>query len=401
MTLRVAVAGAGVGGCAAAMLLARQGHAVTLFEQAPSPGPVGAGLLLHPSGVAALERLGVAERVLSGAEPIRELVADHLSGGTLSRLEYASAAPAAVGYGVERGALFTALFDAALEAGVVLRAGVRIVGRRESAQGVDLVDDSGLGHGPFDFAIAADGSRSLLRDSLGGATVAEYRHGALWMSGGCAGVRGRLQQVVDGTRCLLGILPTGGGRASLFWGVARDRIDALRAAGFAALRREIERFAPMTAELLERLDGFESTTFATYRRVRLARWSDPTLVVVGDAAHAMSPHLGQGANLALGDAVALADALADARSGATEPAVAFRSFERVRRPIARRYALFSLILAPFFQSEPAGLALPRDLALPLLTGFGPTRRLMARILAGVVDQKLHRADTAQTRTRAE
>ena len=71
--MNVGVVGCGTGGPAAAVLLARQGHRVEVFEQEPSPGPVGAGLLLQPTGMAVLERLGVLERVRACADPVRRI----------------------------------------------------------------------------------------------------------------------------------------------------------------------------------------------------------------------------------------------------------------------------------------------------------------------------------------
>ncbi len=380
MTSPIAIVGAGIGGCAAALLLARQGRRVMLFERAPEPGPVGAGLLLHPSGVKALEGLGLAERVLASAEPVSELLALHLDGRRLSRIAYAAAWPGASGFGVGRGALFSPLFEAALGAGVELRSGVEIAGRATEPGRVVLLDREGGRHGPFELAVAADGSRSVLRASLPGRPrLREARHAALWASGPCSEVRGRLQQVVDGTRRLLGVVPTGGGRASLFWGIPREGFEGLRERGWAALRAEIRAFAPFAGEMLDSLAGFDDLVLATYRAVSLPSWSDPTLVVLGDAAHAMSPHLGQGANLALGDALALAEALATGGP----PAEAFRSYERRRRPLARRYGWFSALLSPLFQSGIPGLALMRDLGLPPLVAFPPTQRLMARVLAGL------------------
>ena len=69
--MRIGIVGAGTAGLAAAALFARAGHAVEVLERAPDPGPVGAGLLLQPTGMAVLERLGVLDEVRAGAAPDR------------------------------------------------------------------------------------------------------------------------------------------------------------------------------------------------------------------------------------------------------------------------------------------------------------------------------------------
>src|SRR5579871_1210394 len=103
---RIGIVGFGIAGGAAACLLARLGHLVTIFERAPQVGPVGTGLLLQLSGQTVLHRLGLLEQVLATSEPLTGLHACLPNGRTIIRTRYAEATGAHCGYGVLRGTLF-------------------------------------------------------------------------------------------------------------------------------------------------------------------------------------------------------------------------------------------------------------------------------------------------------
>lgn len=374
---RTAVVGFGVAGSAAATLLARMGHDVTVLERAPEHQPPGAGLLLQPSGLLALARLGVADEVVRDAEPIHELFAETSAGRTLSRLRYADLEPGLHAYGVRRRALTKPLARAAHEAGASIRFGADV---RAVVEGPALRLADGSTTGPFDLVVVADGAESRLRESLRLVRLRHrYAHAAFWASGPCVTIRGRLHQVVRGTRRLAGILPVGDGEAALFWGLRGDEREATVRRGFEVWRAEVTRLQPAAADLLAALDSFEDVTFASYQHARVAPWSRGPVVLVGDAAHPMSPHTGQGANLALLDACRLADALAAVPG--VEPAL--RAYEARRRPELRPYAATSLALTPFFQSDGVVKGLGRDLALPVMLRVRPLRRAMLGVTAGL------------------
>ena len=301
---RVGVVGFGVAGAATAYLLARDGYRVSLVERAPIVEPVGAGVLLQMSGQAVLRHLGVLDEVLAHAAPIEELYARHDTGGTLIRTRYADYYPEARAYGVHRGVLFRVLHGLVGTQPVDVQLGCEVTGRESGPNGeVFLTDKRGGRHGPFDFVVAADGSRSRLRTLCGfRASVTEYAHGTLWATIPCTSIRGHLLQVVRGNHYLFGLLPLGDGLASLYWGLPVREFAHVRARGLERLKDEILAFAPEAAEPLECVHDFEQVLFTSYRHVHLRRRFDARTLFVGDAAHAMSPHLGQGINLALVDA---------------------------------------------------------------------------------------------------
>lgn len=377
--LDLAVVGCGVAGMAVAALLARAGHRVRLFERAPAPGPVGAGLLLQPSGQRVLATMGLLAPVAAVSEPIRELLARQVDGRPLIRLDFSPLGEGAHALGVARGTLFSTLLGACREAGVELTAGREIAGARESEEGV-VLEAAGGTFGPFDGVVAADGSRSALRRAAGLEQSAhDYSYAALWALGPCTAVSGRLLQVVRGTRHLVGLLPVGQGRASFFWGMPRREWPGLGEGDFGAFRNRVVALCPEAGGLLEEIGGFDRMVFTTYRDTAARPLNRGRLVLLGDAAHSMSPHLGQGANLALEDAWAFAGALAAEEDFA-------RAAERFAAARGQKHAFYSGItrlLSPFFQGDGRILGWGRDLALPLFPRLPWMRRQMTLTVAGL------------------
>ena len=379
--MRVAVVGLGTAGAASALFLARAGHAVTLFERVAEPGPAGAGIMMQPSGLLVLERLGCAGPVLARGSRVDALVASTTTGRRVLDLRYADLHPELFGVGLHRGVLFETLFDAVRASGVALRLGVEVAGLRDAR----VIDGRGRAHGPFDLVVLGDGARSRVRDALFALTksVRPYPWGALWFIGESRRASRELVQFLEGTRRMVGVLPTGHGVASLFFSVAASRRDEVVAAGLSAWKKETLRVAPLAEELVDQIESFDQLTFASYYDVTMPRWHAFTggahVVVLGDAAHAMSPQLGQGCNLALCDAAALADALEEDRTLAD----ALAGYTHARRAHLAFYQLATRALTPLFQSDLEPLALARDFLTPLATRLPFVRREMIRAMAGM------------------
>lgn len=378
---RVGIVGMGVAGATTAYLLARDGCEVTVLEQAASLRPIGAGVLLQQSGQDVLRHLGVLPRVLARSAPLDELYARQVNGRTLIRTRYADFEPGCKTYGVHRGVLFGALYELVRTQRVEVRPSCEVVGRDLRPDGdVFLLDACGVRHGPFDFVIAADGSRSRLRAACGlRATVTKYTHGSLWVIAPGTGVPGKLLQVVRGNRSLMGLLPIGDGLATLYWGVPLNQYEQVKHRGLDALKQEILAFSPETADLMDMVVDFSQLLLTAYQHVHMTRWYDRWTLFLGDACHAMSPHLGQGINLAMVDAWRFAECLRQA-SG---PLAAFRLFCERQRAYLRYYATLTWLLSPFFQSDWSILGWGRDIALPLLPHLPFVKRQMLLTVTGM------------------
>ncbi|MFO0603053.1 MAG: NAD(P)/FAD-dependent oxidoreductase [Polyangiales bacterium] len=387
--LDVGVVGAGTAGAAAALFLARDGHRVTVYERVSEPSAVGAGILLQPTGKAVLRRLGLHDAVVSRATPIATLRAESLARKEIFRLRYGDIPGGHVGYGLHRGVLFRALFDALAPAGVTLRMGVEVVGLASNKpERIDFVTRRGEHLGPHELCIVADGARSQLH----GATDLEKRvvphaWGALWclLRDEERRFHGELYQVLRGTREMVGALPTGLGPegdvpyVSVFSSQRASELDAWRARGLDAWKGRVAEFIPALAPLLDQVGALEDVLFTRYQDVSMPRWHDGRVVYLGDAAHAMSPQLGQGANLALWDAMVLGDELRAAER--IDDGLA--AYSERRRSHLRFYQAANRWTTLWFQSDYDGLGALRDAAMPWSLRVPLVYRAMVTTMAGV------------------
>lgn len=383
----IAVVGAGTAGAAAATLLARAGHTVTVFERVADPKPVGAGITLQPTGQVALARLGVLDKIVARAARIDRLTAVCANGKQLIDLSYSDVDPRLFGLGTHRGVLFETLLNALRGEAVKLRFDMQIIATDADAHGRWLVDKEHRRHGPFDLVVAADGSMSELHSAAPLLYDRAYPWGALWIVADDRGFAAeqRIWQIVDGCHTLLGFLPTGMGPGrdvgvvSMFWSIRADRVEALRAAGLAKWRDRVLRLEPRAESILDTVDDMARVVFTRYRDVNMYPWHGDRIVFLGDAAHAMSPQLGQGANLALVDAVALADALA--AHGEVRPALV--AYSAARRRHLAFYQFATRMLTPLFQGDSRVLGWLRDRLFPTSRWLRFLRYRMTRAMVGI------------------
>lgn len=378
--MKIAVAGSGISGTTVAWQLAAQGHSVTLFEQAARCGPVGAGILLQPSGQAVLARLEVLDEVTLKTARISNLLAQHRSGRTLVHLPYEKVPGELFGLGVLRSHIFQILFDRCINAGVEIREGELIASYVPSEADVQLVAEDGDSKGRFDLLIAADGSRSRLREHSGlTRSVREYPDAAFWTIGPYSGPQDRLLQVVGRCGRLMGMLPVGEGRCSFFWGLKKTEEPQVRSAGLDAWKRQVIQFFSSAEEAIAEIRSLDEVSYATYRNSRMRKVTQGRVAFIGDAAHATSPHLGQGLNLALVDAAELAEQM----SQHEDYQAAFAAYENSRRSTTGFYSVLTGMLTPFFQTSNRMLQFGRDISLPVMPHLPYVGKQMVYTMAGL------------------
>ena len=387
--LRIAIAGAGTAGLAAAAFLTRNGHDVGIFERFAEPRPLGAGLMLQPTGLACLARLGLDRAAIDSGAAVLGIDGSTVHGAHIFDVSYRELSPRLFGIGMHRGALFGLLFDEVRRLAVPVTAAVEMRASRCAPGGRLLIDAQGNEHGPFDLVVDGTGQRSPLRDGAVQVRIDRpYPYGALW---GITAMPDSwphsdlLSQVYDGCHLMVGILPIGrrpGDQrrlAALFWSLRVRDYPAWREAGIERWRAQVLTAWPQAQPFVDQIRSADDLTFASYADLTLRQRYADHIVFIGDAGRVTSPQLGQGANLALIDAAVLADCLRE------EPslAAALAAYADRRRAHTRFYAYASRWLTPFFQSDSRLAALVRDLTFPIAGKVPYIRREMVRTLSGM------------------
>ena len=389
--LEIAVAGCGPAGLAAALLLHNDGHRVWLFDRFEAPRPVGSGIMLQPTGLAVLATMGADRAAVTAAARIERLFGRASpSGAVVLDVRYrALGRRAGFGLGLHRAALFDILKSLVDAAGIELTLGRAVAGCSPGPRpSLTFVDGQSLG--PFDLVVDALGAASL----LAGAPSPTLAYGALWANldwPDDAGWDARaLEQRYRRASIMAGILPIGRvagwpkAQASFFWSLRCDRLQSWRNAGLNSWKDEVRAIWPAAEAALAQIDHPERMTFAQYTHRMLATPVAAGIVHIGDAWRSSSPQLGQGANMALLDAFAVAKALRDA------PALpdALQRFVRLRRRHARIYQVLSRLLTPVYQSDGRVLPFARDRLVGPISKIWPATAIQAALVSGLAGNPL-------------
>jgi 2-polyprenyl-6-methoxyphenol hydroxylase-like FAD-dependent oxidoreductase len=388
----IAVAGCGPAGLAVALLLHRDGHRVTLFERFDAPKPVGSGLMIQPTGQAVLRVLGLDDRLsAAGARIDRLFGRAGERGPVVLDVRYgALGAKAGFGVGIHRASLFAILHDAVTAAGIPIETGRRIKASRLDGGHRRLRFEDGGEAGPFDLVVDALGTRTPLAPPTGKALA----YGALWASldwpEGAGFDPAALEQRYRRASVMVGVLPIGTPpersrpQAAFFWSLRADRLEAWRAAGLGPWKDEVLRLWPLLAPLLDQIEAPEQLTFARYAHRTLPTPAEPAMIHIGDAWHSASPQLGQGANMALIDAYALALAL---RMEAGVDEAIGRAIALRRRHVGL-YQWLTALFTPVYQSDSRVLPFVRDRLVGPLSRLWPATRIQAAMVSGLVGDPL-------------
>ena len=335
MTARpsVVIVGGGIGGLFAANALIAHGLHVSIYEQAPVLGEVGAGVYVTPNAVRHLERVGLGPavekwgaRVGPGSHYFRH------DGTPIAPVQVADASGWNASFGMHRADVVDFL-AANLPAGIV-HTGHRAVGFEQNGDTARVKFANGAA-AEADVVVAADGIHSELRPYVFPPSKPVF-HGTISYRGLVSRERlpdwpmDRWQMWAGPSRHFL-VFPVRHGTMVNYVGFVPadgDMLESWSAPGDPELlRREFEGWDPRIGSVLKQVD--KTFRWALYDREPLPTWTKGRLTLLGDAAHPMLPHLGQGANQSIEDGMALATILA--RVDASAVPASLLAYERLRR----------------------------------------------------------------------
>ncbi|WP_395107608.1 FAD-dependent monooxygenase [Actinomadura sp. SCN-SB] len=342
------MAGGGIGGLAAALGLTRSGWRVTLMEQAPRFEPAGAGLSLAPNAVRALDWLGLgdvlrSQGMIHGAAGIRGTSGRWLMRTRIEELEERFGAPAIAIHRADLHDLLVAADDAA-----ALRLGHQVTSVRTDRDSANVTyrGPEGIGSDTADVVVAADGlhsqARSVLFPEHPGPAYAGY---ITW--------RGVVpSQTLPTVRPAAAVTETWGrGHRFGIVPLVDDQIYWFATASLPEGSHTEDDLNDLAVRYAGWHDPIPAVLDATppeallrhdicHLETPLPRYASGRIALVGDAAHAMTPDLGEGAGLAIEDAVTLSAALARATSPA-EVTAALAAYDRARRPRTQKLVRIS------------------------------------------------------------
>lgn len=317
--IHVAIVGGGIGGLAAANALRHRGISVAVYEQAAVLGEVGAGVFIYPNSLRQLERMGlgaalarVGAKVGPGSEYYR------MDGSVVGKILTTDSSGWNGMYGMHRADLLNVLADALPPASI--HTGHRCVGFTQDEKGARLTFENG-NVAYADVVLAADGINSVLQKYVVEPSAPEYS--------GCRAYRGLISaeklpqwrpeahQVWMGHGKHFMVFPVRRGELLNYVGFVPTASETAESWSAVGDRDELAAsFAGWDPRVTELLDKVESCFWwGLYDRKPLGRWVNGRLTLLGDAAHPMLPHLGQGANQAIEDGTALAVLLQKCRKG--------------------------------------------------------------------------------------
>lgn len=340
--LDIVVVGGGIGGLTAAIALGSAGHAVTVIEKDPDWSVYGVGIIQQANVVRAMAELGLLEEYLGagvGFDAVEIYLPDGQLAARVPSPRLAEGYPANVGIG--RPALHKVLGDRALASGADIRLGVVVRSMIDDGEGVE-VEFSDSTSGRFDIVVGADGINSQIRElNFPDAPSPRFTGQAVWRYNFPRPEGLDALHVYNGPTGA-GLVPISEELMYMYVTTPEPENPRFPVEGLAGrMRAKLAGTAPAIQYLATQITRDEEVVYRPLEAVFLeGQWHKGRVVLLGDAVHATTPHMGQGAGMAIEDAIVLSDELG--RHESIEAAFAAyrdRRFARCRYIVEKSLAI--------------------------------------------------------------
>lgn len=334
--MKILIIGAGIAGCCAAIALAQDGHNIRVVEKQDKWRFQSSGIFVYANGLVCLEKLGLLPAILAAGFPVpdgRNAYFDH-TGAPIVQTFYPPAAggriPAILG--IKRAAMHRVMAARVDALRVPVELGTRVIDLKDEGDSVRATFSNGT-CASFDLVIGADGLRSATRQQMGINVTPRYTGFGVWRA-----VHRRPPELVDkimmmGPAKRFGIMPISDDLLYTFGTVAEPRGRRFDPAEWAAeMRARFSEFAAPAKPFLDDLTASSEVLFTAVEEVVLPTpWHRGRIQLIGDAAHASTPFMGQGGAMAMQDAIVLSNAIA--RKPTLHAALA--TFDAMRMPVCQ------------------------------------------------------------------
>jgi len=327
---RFAIVGAGIGGLSLAIAMQRKGFDVTVYENAPSIKPLGAGLALAANAVKAFNEIGISEDVLKAGSILKKVKIKDQHGQILAETDSEKISEkykTVNNFTIHRADLHEVLLRHFSKASLQLNKGC--VDFIQNPTSVKLIFQDGTSS-EADYVIASDGVHSVFRKKLLPESLPRYAGYTCWravIDNPPSSVNFQETSETWGPGARFGIAPLSNGR--LYWFAclnAKENDPVKRAYGVKDLMKHFDKFHEPIPEILKNTKDNQLIWNDIIDIKPLKRFAFRNILLMGDAAHATTPNMGQGACLAIEDAAILANIVA--RSQSVDEA--FKTFEQKR-----------------------------------------------------------------------
>ncbi|MFO7324456.1 MAG: FAD-dependent oxidoreductase [Pseudomonadota bacterium] len=309
--LSILVVGAGIGGLTCALALRQRGFSVDIIEKDPQWSVYGVGIIQQGNVLRAVDQLGILDSYIDAGAGFDAVEVFAPDGTKLARVPSHRLLPdRPANVGISRRALQKVLGDAARNAGATLKLGVTVASLQDDGRGVDVRFSDG-GAGRYDLVVGADGVHSQIRRMvLPGAPEPAFTGQAVWRYNLPRPAGMDALQAYNGP-VGAGLVPIGPDLMYMFLTTPEPDNPRYPVEGLAArMRAKASVCAPAIRELAEQVHVDAEVVYRPLEWLLVeGSWHNGRVALIGDAVHTTTPHLGQGAGMAIEDGLVLAEEL--------------------------------------------------------------------------------------------